>query len=944
MRTLPTNAVAVETIRSLFVRAVNRTHRLKRAVGGAVHAGFGDVFRRCVAAQGQVAATMASATAVAVARVSPEPLENRQLMSGTAATFKDGLLSVTGDATAGTSVLVALSSDHKTITGSAGGKSVSAAVGDVKGIVVTGGSGTDFLHVDNTINIPATISGGDGNDTVEGGAAANTITVGNGNALIRTRGTANSVKTGNGNVRVYGGSGNDTITTGTGADYIEGGDGNDLIDAGSGNDSVYGNNGNDTLKGELGNDSLHGGLGDDYFITGGGNDSVYAGSGNNVIQVTGGTLTLTGTSGNNTYLDANGKVITAAQALNGGQTTANPTGNPTTGGDTGTGTGSTGTGTGTGTGSTGSSGSGGSPTTSAPNLSPTYVTYKAAAAASGGPQAVLQVMNPAAMVGAGVVVRGLDSVLGAGSDIDANYQWDFGDHTAGATYNTLDGFNAAHVYDTAGTYTISLTVTNVNGKASTATATVNIGADTRRKIYVNAATGNDANDGSTPDKAVKTADRAAQFIKNGTELLFARGQTHNLSGAIQLKNSNILVGAYGTGAQPVVNFATPSTSGVLFTTNSGAAVAVTVQDLRLTCSPGTAITSLAAPMGFNVGGYDMVVRRNTIDNVNYVLQAVGSPVGLSVIDNVAPAGGTKGYFLWGAGGSGYTVLGNTVGGSIYEHAIRTSDAVELNISQNTLANYDGKGVVEIHRGGTAWIDSNDVKGGPIRVGPRGGDSSEDPSTTTVDCVIQRNVVTNSSIQIDPGSHHIMVRNNAITVAGITSTINIVATDSDGRQVIDARILNNTGYSSTSAGQFLKVIGTVQGVQLVNNLYVSPTLTVGSQGAAPVFVYASSLAGWTAVTNNVWQTPASSNQWADGGINFVATTYVASGEMTADEWNALSQVGTDVFTTTKINTDTFALGSGATAATAGKVVAGVYGDLYDDDRPTTGSWSAGAVQA
>ena len=41
--------------------------------------------------------------------------------------------------------------------------------------------------------------------------------------------------------------------------------------------------------------------------------------------------------------------------------------------------------------------------------------------------------------------------------LTAHYDWDFGDSTA--KFNHLTGFNAAHVYDQPGKYTVTLTVT-----------------------------------------------------------------------------------------------------------------------------------------------------------------------------------------------------------------------------------------------------------------------------------------------------------------------------------------------------------------------------------------------------------------------------------------------------------------------------------------------------
>jgi Ca2+-binding RTX toxin-like protein len=95
-------------------------------------------------------------------------------------------------------------------------------------IVINGLAGNDTLTIDEqngAISIPATINGGDGDDTLTGG------------------------------------SGNDSLTSG------------------AGNDSLSGGAGSDTLSGDGGNDSLQGGTGDDVLQGGAGNDTyVFAGS------------------------------------------------------------------------------------------------------------------------------------------------------------------------------------------------------------------------------------------------------------------------------------------------------------------------------------------------------------------------------------------------------------------------------------------------------------------------------------------------------------------------------------------------------------------------------------------------------------------------------------------------------------------------------------------
>ena len=63
-----------------------------------------------------------------------------------------------------------------------------------------------------------------------------------------------------------GGTGNDTIDGRAGADVINGGDGNDRLDGGLGDDTINGGAGNDTLLGSYGNNQLTGGAGQDIFV------------------------------------------------------------------------------------------------------------------------------------------------------------------------------------------------------------------------------------------------------------------------------------------------------------------------------------------------------------------------------------------------------------------------------------------------------------------------------------------------------------------------------------------------------------------------------------------------------------------------------------------------------------------------------------------------------
>ena len=67
-------------------------------------------------------------------------------------------------------------------------------------------------------------------------------------------------------VTVTGGNGNDTLDGGNGNDTLSGGNGNDTLTGGNGNDTLKGGNGNDTVTGDNGNDTISGGNGNDTVV------------------------------------------------------------------------------------------------------------------------------------------------------------------------------------------------------------------------------------------------------------------------------------------------------------------------------------------------------------------------------------------------------------------------------------------------------------------------------------------------------------------------------------------------------------------------------------------------------------------------------------------------------------------------------------------------------
>jgi PKD repeat protein len=487
--------------------------------------------------------------------------------------------------------------------------------------------------------------------------------------------------------------------------------------------------------------------------------------------------------------------------------------------------------------------------------------------------------------------------LNAGTPITSNYQWNFGD--SNTPYNEMTGFNAAHVYDTPGTYAISLTVTNSDGGVSTTTQRVTIAAAQRTQIYVDPSSGSDSNNGS---QNAPLQSLAAAFAKlgNNEEILLRAGQTFYTNESMHVNGTNILIGRYGTGANPTIM--REKGNGLSTIMATGSVNGLTIQDITVD-SPYPAATVAAANKigvcGFFLGGQNVCVRDCTFDNVDDAINENGNPVGVLIQGNSAPlAIGLRGYMVWGQG-SEQVIVGNYAANTTKEHIVRLVGLDMVNVQQNNFTNTDGKGCIEMHEGEYGWIVDNTVDGGDIRVGPLGlwGESA---SSQTDYVKIEDNQLTDTFIYVQSGTHHAMIDNNVIIRPGGAQAIAISGVDSQGRTSMDITIENNTAIDTGSTGNFLDVGGYVSGIVLKDNLWVAPKLVVGSYGAAPVYVDDSNLGCFTQISGNVWPSPITMGTYANGGINFVGTSMSSSGYLTAAQWNSQSNVGTDEFENVTLN--------------------------------------------
>jgi len=673
---------------------------------------------------------------------------------------------------------------------------------------------------------------------------------------------------------------------------IRAGSGNDTIWSGGGNDVIYGDGGNDSISGRNGNDTIYGGAGNDTIDGGGGHDKYDGGGGSDVYRNVESRLTTTPSTGGST-------------------------GSPSTGGSS--------TGSGTGTDPTPFPGTG----------------------TTGTPNAVIAVQTSNIPAGNAIHVHALSSSLNGGSQTTARYEWDFGD--PGSKYNTLVGWNAAHQYTRPGTYTIKLRVTNEGGKSDSVTRQINVSSANRRQIYVSSS-GSDSSSGSS-SSPVKTLSRARAIAGSGnnTEILLRRGDTFSVGDSISFTGDNVAISAYGSGALPTVRWdGARKYSPIFFFSGSN----VLVENLSIT-SKFTDREKTNMPDGLSLGGHNITVRGVEFLNIGNAVNSNAQPTGVLVQESTAPSDvGLRSYFVW-VEGNDHVLLGNRVANSTREATFRVSrNAQRLLVHDNVFTNRSrvsagdsldtAKNTVSVQWGAHAYLSDNTFNNGPVRIGPLGeADGHRFPTSRFNNTVMEGNTF-NAPVFTLHGASDTVYRNNVGTANGYPAYTIEGYNSAYGRGVNNVTLVNNTVRNDSFKGKFLDVGGSVNGITLVNNLYSAPDLQPGAFEAAPVFVTSSDLSSFRAITNNVWSV-GKPLPYAEGGMNYVWSNWSnAQGYHTAAEWNARPQVGTDVFSNVSVGSN-FAPSSSSAAANAGRLFGGVFTDINGKIRPSSGGWSAGAVQ-
>ena len=526
-----------------------------------------------------------------------------------------------------------------------------------------------------------------------------------------------------------------------------------------------------------------------------------------------------------------------------------------------------------------------------------------AAGAPAGAAASFETMLTNPMAPYTLHVNATEIPLTHGTPLTAKYEWDFGDTTAGSRYNQLPGWIAAHVYTEPGTYTVALTLTDEAGEKRLLKKVFIIEPDTRQTIFV-AANGRDSDTGLSPYQPIRSLALAVRKSQDDTRILLRCGDIFDVADKIDIKHNNVLIGSYALSStattspadsNPVIRFVGELKYVPIFQTTKEISD-LTIQDVTFDSKFTHNTEKTGMPDCLRPGGENTTVRNCVFLNVGYGINCNEYPHGVMAIDNSCPlVTGLRSYFAW-IQGSDQVYLGNYVSNSTREHCIRCGGADRLLLAYNTLTNLDrrpedkidtAKGCMTIHAGTFAYIARNNlVRSGELLLGPLGQrDGLKNPSSRFKWAVIEDNKI-DSFVYINHGVEHLMCRNNIVRRNDWACFVVEGYNEQYQRGNSDVTIENNTGINKSVRGNFLRVTGKVDGITLLNNLYIAPKLKLEDDFSAPVFVDDTGLGSFRQIAGNIWP-----DLTGFKGVNYVKGM---GGYITEDQWKQSPTVKDDRF--------------------------------------------------
>jgi hypothetical protein len=422
--------------------------------------------------------------------------------------------------------------------------------------------------------------------------------------------------------------------------------------------------------------------------------------------------------------------------------------------------------------------------------------------------------------------------------------WNFGDASAGSP---TAGFNAAHVYEKPGTYTVTLTLTPNTQSPAPSTPplapsplhlSMSIVVLPSRMRTVQVAAGSDL----------------SQFTGSvGLELILAPG---NYTAVRGLK----LTGCIIRGAGATLNIR-PGADGM--TLGSGCRVDGLTFDYPALAHPTTSRYD-GVGMCIYPSGRGIAVTNCVFLNVGYGVNGNKRPDNVLIENCSAPLiDGLRAYLAWVEGGA-WCIYNNAVANCTIEHCVRCEgDAGPLAIIGNHLDNLGQadsgvkgdapKGSIVLHASHDCYVAANTVRtsgidGGGIGAGPLTQYLARGDRTVRI--VIEDNHLIDAPIRISAGSSDVAIRGNTTTVQNPAYGNTGIYMDARAAPVVNVRITDNT-MTAPPNGQFITGLGTIEDIRINDNTFTPGKNRLGDYGNAGITLPDGAL---TACGGNVWNKP------------------------------------------------------------------------------------------
>jgi PKD repeat protein len=260
--------------------------------------------------------------------------------------------------------------------------------------------------------------------------------------------------------------------------------------------------------------------------------------------------------------------------------------------------------------------------------------------------------------------------------------FDFGDPSA--QFNSLRGYNAAHIYDTPGIYHASTTI----GGQNTLTA-VTVVPDPRPLVAL-----------------APGADLAATIAKltAPTILLLPAGSQFDIAAPATISTDNITLRAAGPGVAPRIRRITdPNTYSCIIVTGSNVSIEGIEFDSDKPMLPANNLK--VGVFAVNVQGKNLLVRNCNFRNVDQAILGNPQASGLVVV-NCNFTNELRSCAVYTDAMPNVVILGLTAVGSVCEHIVRLEGSVNVLIHGGDYNNHDGKETIAVRKAGCVAVVNN----------------------------------------------------------------------------------------------------------------------------------------------------------------------------------------------------------------------------------------------